>query len=283
LIGRVRHKQLRYDEAVVALEKAVALDSVDAVIHADLAQARLKAKDFEGAIAAARRGIELDATAKDPRFVLANALRRLGRVAEAGPVLEEFRALDVIDTEIRKNLRILRNEPGDHESRAMLGLLYGRQGRYAEAAEAYRLAISLAPDSVRYHNNLGNYYVHTGDIDAAIGAYQRGLVIDPQYPMAAYNLGVTFVRAQRFEEAEQTLEQAVILDGENPDIHYNLGLLRARRGDFAGAATELEFVVAARPEDGDVRRKLAVSYLKLGRVDDSKQQLRKVAELEAPR
>jgi Flp pilus assembly protein TadD len=41
--------------------------------------------------------------------------------------------------------------------------------------------------------------------------------------------------------------------------------------------------VAARPDDGEVRHKLAVSYLKLGRVDESKEQLRRVAELEDSR
>jgi len=281
LLGRMRHKQLRYTDAVTALDAAVAFDSTDAVTYADLAQARLKASDFEGAVEAARRSIVLDANAKDPRFVLANALRRLGRGAEAGPVLEEFRALDEIDSEIRKNLRILGNDPGDHESRAMLGLLYARQGRYAEAAEAYRLAVSLAPDSARYHNNLGNYYVHTGDVDAAIGAYQQGLKLDPGYPWAAYGLGAALLRAQRFEEAQQALLHALSVDADNPDIHYHLGLLHARGDDFEAAALALEHVVKARPNDGEARRKLAVCYLKLGRIDESKEQLRRVSDLDA--
>jgi Flp pilus assembly protein TadD len=274
---------MRYDEAVTALEAAVALDSSDAAAFTDLAQARLKAGDFEGSVAAAEHSIRLNANAKGPRFVLANALRRLGRGAEAGSVLEQFRALDVVDSEIRKNLRILGNDSDDHEARAMLGLLYARQGRWAEAAEAYRHAVSLAPDSARYHNNLGNYYVRTGDLDAGIGAYQQSLTVDPQYSKAAYNLGVALVRAQRFEAAEAALERALAGDRESTDTYYHLGLLRARRADFAGAAIALEHVVAARPDDGQARHKLAVSYLKMGRVEESKEQLRRVAELEADR
>ena len=111
----------------------------------------------------------------------------------------------------------------------MLGLLYARQGRWAEAAEAYRHAVSLAPDSARYHNNLGNYYVRTGDLDAGIGAYQQSLTVDPQYSKAAYNLGVALVRAQRFEAAEAALERALAGDRESTDTYYHLGLLRARR------------------------------------------------------
>lgn len=284
LLGRMRHKQLRYDEAVASLEEAVTLDSTEAVSFADLAQARLKAGDAAGAAEAARRSIALDPHAKDPLFVLANALRKLGRNDEATAVLTEFRALDEVDSEIRKNLRILGNDPDDHEARAMLGLLYSGQGRHAEAAEALRHAVSVAPDSARYFNNLGNAYVGSGDIGAAIAAYGQALEADAAYPKAAFNLGVALLRAQRFEAAEEALETALAGAGEESvDIQYQLGLLRARRGDFAAAAAAFEPVVEARPADTEVRRKLAISYLKAGRVDDSKEQLRRVAEIEDAR
>ncbi|MEE2657171.1 MAG: tetratricopeptide repeat protein [Candidatus Latescibacterota bacterium] len=162
LRGRMRHKQLRYAEAVAALRTAVQIDSTDAVTYADLAQAQLKAGEYEVAVITAERSIDLDPHDKDPRFILTNALRRLDRGEEARDVLEDFRALDEVESEIRKNLRILGNDPGDHEARAMLGLLYAGQGKFAEATEAYRLAVFLAPDSAHYHNNLGNYYQRTG-------------------------------------------------------------------------------------------------------------------------
>jgi Flp pilus assembly protein TadD len=71
------------------------------------------------------------------------------------------------------------------------------------------------------------------------------------------------------------------VDADNPDIHYHLGLLHARGDDFEAAALALEHVVKARPNDGEARRKLAVCYLKLGRIDESKEQLRRVSDLDA--
>ncbi|MEE2657170.1 MAG: tetratricopeptide repeat protein [Candidatus Latescibacterota bacterium] len=115
---------------------------------------------------------------------------------------------------------------------------------------------------------------------AAIIAYETAQAVDPDYSKAHYNLGVAYLRQQRFDEAHKALQGALSRDGDNPDVHYHLALLHAHSGDYAKATTALELVVAARPEMVDARRKLAVSYLKLGRVEDSKAQLKVVAELE---
>ena len=59
-----------------------------------------------------------------------------------------------------------------------------------------------------------------------------------------------------------------------------MGLLWARDGDFAQAAEVLAKAVENAPDFLDARQKLAVSYLKLGRVEDSKRELQILKEMQ---
>jgi len=63
------------------------------------------------------------------------------------------------------------------------------------------------------------------------------------------------------------------------ETHYFLGLLHARVGDYAKAAEMLTVVVAARPDWLDARQKLAVAYLKLGKVEESKRELAAIQQM----
>ena len=56
------------------------------------------------------------------------------------------------------------------------------------------------------------------------------------------------------------------------------GLLHARDGDFGQAAQVLEVAVEGDPDFLDARQKLAVSYLKLGRIEESKRELNTLKE-----
>ena len=81
------------------------------------------------------------------------------------------------------------------------------------------------------------------------------------------------MRLQRFDEALVSLAEARRLAPEDAEIHYFLGLLHARTGDYVKAADMLTVAVAARPDWLDARQKLAVAYLKSGKVEESKREL----------
>ena len=259
------------------------MDSTDAAAYVDLAQVELKRREYEAAERAARRAIALDSLSKEAYFALANALKRLGRREESTEVLAQFRALDQQLDKIDDQLRMLGNAPDDHEARAQLGLLYTEQGRLTEAAEAYRLAVRLAPDSLRYRNNLGNLYLRLGQLAEAVVEYQAALALDSTYAKAHYNLGQAYMRLQQFDEAVASLVEARRLAPEDAEIHYFLGLLHARTGDYAKAADMLAFSVEVRPDWLDARQKLAVAYLKSGKVEESKRELATIKKMKEER
>ena len=307
LLGHIHVEELKFDQAVSTYEKAVALDSTDASTYAALGKVELKLGNYQAAVETCKRAIALNPLSraedyyalakaraissdriaspglvKEAFFTLANAYRQLGRLDESRRALAEFSRLHEESTHISETLRLLANAPDDHEARAVLGLLYMQQGRYAEAAEAYRLAVRLAPDSSRYHNNLGNAYLRLQDNAPAIQAYSEALRLDPEYGRAHYNLGLAYLHVQRFGEAKQALLQARQFLPKDADVHYYLGLIFGREGDYEKAAGVFEQALAVRPDFLDARQKLAVSYLKLGRYEESKKELRVIEEMQEP-
>ena len=105
------------------------------------------------------------------------------------------------------------------------------------------------------------------------------LQLDSNYTMGHYNLGQAFMRLQRFDEALTSLNEAKKQSPEDVEVNYFLGLLHARTGDFASAAEALAVAVVGRPEFLDARQKLAVAYLKTGRVEESKRQLAAIQQM----
>ena len=104
------------------------------------------------------------------------------------------------------------------------------------------------------------------------------LAIDPEYAEAYYNMGQAHLRQQRFAEARTYFIESLRRKPEDVYTNYYMGLLHARDGDFEQAAQVLERAVEGDPDFLDARQKLAVSYLKLGRIEDSKKELNKLKD-----
>ncbi|MEW6260221.1 MAG: tetratricopeptide repeat protein [Thermodesulfobacteriota bacterium] len=85
-------------------------------------------------------------------------------------------------------LRAIQIKPNDVEARFNAGLAYRQIGRYAEAVQQYRMAVTLNSGYVEAWNNLGVVLDLTGDRDAARAAFERALSIDPDYEAAQINL-----------------------------------------------------------------------------------------------
>ena len=76
------------------------------------------------------------------------------------------------------------------------------------------------------------------------------------------------------------LLQTLNLLPDHAETPYYLGLIYGREGDYEKAAEMFARAVAARPDFLDARQKLAVSYLKLGRSEESKKELQIIKDMQ---
>jgi Flp pilus assembly protein TadD len=73
-----------------------------------------------------------------------------------------------------------------------LGLLYIKQGKYAEAKQALLQATTIKPDDAVAFNHLGVAYRELGEFKQAQQAYEQALKLKPDYADAHLNLGILF-------------------------------------------------------------------------------------------
>lgn len=111
------------------------------------------------------------------------------------------------------------------------------QGALEEAAECYRGALGLRPQSAAVNSNLGSVLRRLGDWAGAIECYQRALAIDPQAAHAHNNLGNVLLEMGRPDEAMACYEAAIAIRGDFAEAHNNLAKAHDDRGEIDEAIT----------------------------------------------
>ena len=72
---------------------------------------------------------------------------------------------------------------------SLIGMVYGKQKKYAEALEALATAEEIDPSEDMLYLYRGNVYAATGDLAKAIEGYRRAVVLNPDNEMARRALG----------------------------------------------------------------------------------------------
>jgi tetratricopeptide (TPR) repeat protein len=176
--------------------------------------------------------------------------------------------------------RAVAEAPEHVEAWFKLGLARAALQDSAGAIEAYGRVTELDPTHAKAHNNVANVYYRQGKYEEAAVWYLRSLEIDPDYLLALFHHGWILRHLGREEEAEQQFTHCLELQAEGPrqqmtqmDCLYYLGALRFRAGEYDRTAAIMERVIAARPGHIEARYYLAMSYRRLGRTEEAKQQL----------
>ncbi|MGH9970351.1 MAG: tetratricopeptide repeat protein [Pyrinomonadaceae bacterium] len=127
-----------------------------------------------------------------------------------------------------------------------------RFGRYAEAFEDLRRAVSLKPDNSEYQANLGYVLWKLGRSDEAVSAERVALKLDEKNFMAHHQLGRFLLRTgepKQLGEAATHLRRALELDPRQYDVRFELIAVYRALGSTAEASTQLDFLWDARPSD----------------------------------
>ncbi|HOW97129.1 MAG TPA: tetratricopeptide repeat protein [Kiritimatiellia bacterium] len=197
----------------------------------------------------------------------------------------------------------LARHPGAWLAANNLGILLGREGRYAEARVLFEDARRLEPAYAETLVNLGNIDDALRGPDAALAWFEKALAVDSNNPIAHFNAGFALERLGRREEAlahyRRTLEErpntgpahynmgntlARLGRLDEAEVHYrsaieidpldalalsNLGSVLTRAGRHAEALEILRRAAVLRPDDGQVMFHLGQTLLRLQRTDEA--------------
>jgi tetratricopeptide (TPR) repeat protein len=158
-----------------------------------------------------------------------------------------------------------------------LGQIYESQGKYKEAAAAYKRAATLKIDEgtgetevdmMSAHFNLANVYARLNDHAQAVATLQEVVRRLPKpYHTPHYNLGLSLAALGKHQEAIKEFQQATTLKADYADAYYNMGLAHTKLEAWPQAVEAFKKALEHNPDYAQAHYNLGVVYYLM---DDAK-------------
>ncbi len=163
---------------------------------------------------------------------------------------------------------------------ALIAAIVSDHGKFLEASEAYRRALSMRPGDGMLERQLAENLFLARRAEEARPLIERFLESDPQDPRWPAMLGNLLAQEQDFERAVPLLEKAVSYRDHPPFARTDLGRSYLSLGR-AEEATETLLPTLGADTDGSIHYQLAQAYIQLGRREAAQEALARYRELEA--
>jgi tetratricopeptide (TPR) repeat protein len=216
LLGALTLQSGRIEEGIDLLKKAVAINSMQAPIHSNLAFAYNALRRFKEGLASANRSLALQSNFVDALNNRGNALAGLDAPVEA---LASFE-------------RALKLRPEFAQAWSNRACVLRDLGRPADALTSCDQAIALQPDYADAWSNRANALSDLNRPQDAQLSYQKAIEFTPAFADAWNNLGLTLVDLNQHEQALQSYERALSLNPEFAEAHWNKSLCLLQMGRF---------------------------------------------------
>lgn len=149
--------------------------------------------------------------------------------------------------ELQKSLEL---NPNDKEVMNAIGIIYLlKLEDYPKAIEHFQKALKIDKNFSEALNNLGIAYERTGRYNEAVESYKAALS-NPLYRSAERafsNLGRAYYRAKRFDDAIEAYKDAIRRFSDFQLPYYGLALCYNAKGRYGDAATALRKAIEVDP------------------------------------
>lgn len=199
-----------YDDAVFHLSE-VARVNPSARIYSEIAAVRISQREFDEAIAAFRRSIEIDPSESNLQSYvsLAILLRQGNQAREAEETL----------------LRGLRQNPGEPMLLVYLAEMYAETGDTVKAMDRVREIQRFASDDLQMVNRAAQVAFELDNLELADSLFEYELSRLPMSVLANYYRGQIAVLQDRPEDAKTHFWKLIEVADSLPDGYINLGML----------------------------------------------------------
>ncbi len=259
----------RPSDAKGEYEKAISLDPKMGAAYLNLGLTLL-ASDPAAAVAPLQQAADILSGEARPRFLLATALDRSGKLDEAitqyraaekldakdfdtqmalaGALLQAKRPADA-EAEFRSALTLQPNAPEAHLG---LGESLLAEKKLNAAAEELGTYLQKNPGDARIHFERASILVDLGKYDEALAELDHAPAAGPE-SLPAFKLRAQIYFAEKqYAQAVPSLEKAAALAPQNVDIHALLGHALLAKKDYPNAVRELTAAYRLDPTASDV-------------------------------
>jgi len=209
--------------------------------------------------------------------------------------------------------QVLAVDPDEPDALRLLGQLTFKSGNAPRAIELIRRAISLRPNVVDFHVDLGRILLVQGDFAGAAASLRRALELDPfssadthfelaralaaigsneealahveialqqkPTPDALALLGGLLLATHRVQQAVDRLQEAVRQAPDRPDLMSTYALALQQRGDFDLAEQTYRKAIHQNPDFAEIRANLGHLLVLRRRLPDAVVELQAAVKL----
>ncbi len=147
-------------------------------------------------------------------------------LAETAPAMAEKYYVKLLDMK-GTNL-----SPADMVTFNRLGIALRRQGKWQEAIENYKKALTVVPDDERVMYNMGLAHADGQQFSAAVRCYDQVLRKDPQFhrtaSVVAFNMATAYIMVKDVNNAKAFLEAALQIDPNHSSSRKLLARIEAQ-------------------------------------------------------
>ncbi len=228
----------------------------------------LSRNDPEEAIEYFETAVSLQPEANSIHYPLAMSYRQIGDLEKAREHLKQrgTKTPEYPDP-LMDELRKVRTGKQFFWSQGTVAL---SEGRFADAAEAFRQMVAADPEEPIAHMDLGTALLQLGDVGGALARYQESLRLSPGNPRLHYNLGLVYTLQKAYPKALEHYQNAVELDPGFENAHFNAANLLMRLGNMARAGRHYGRVNELNPSHAFARFMQAMTLVKLGRYREAR-------------
>jgi len=180
-----------------------------------------------------------------------------------------LRRMGRVDEAIAQYREILKANPDFPRVLYNLGIALAKNGDLASAKGAYGRAIGLKPNMAEARNNLGEVSLRLGDLAASEREIREALRIQPHFPLAMSNLAEVHFRKKEFGAAAELAAKAGELDPALPDPWNVLGNIRRQEGRPEEAVAAYEKALSLDRRHEKAHYNLGVCLFEMGRADEA--------------
>ncbi len=172
--------------------------------------------------------------------------------------------------------------PNSARVHQLLGESYQMQEDLPKAEEEFVQALVVNPRSVPALVALGDVKRAQSMCDEAIGFYMRGVEIEPRNYDGNYGLGACYLHRAEGETAIHWFRKAAAVEPDSAAARLALGIAYMRTGKLPEAVVELKAAAALEPESRQAYVLMGQAYNKLNQQQEAEQAFRKARVLSQP-
>lgn len=262
--GLAYKQEGKTDDAIKALEEAVATNPKHLMAWSSLGALYKQKKDFTKAIDAYEHATALLPANPSDKKSAAVLWANLGG-AYANPEVKKY------DQALAALLTSCKLDPTEPNTRALLGSVQRKKGDNAGAITNLEIAVKAQPNNADWQHNLGVAYRFAKRDDDAIKAFNAAIAINGNDPTYHFDLAVVYRRKQDPDKAIPEYEKATSLDPANADGWFDLGFMYKENHENDKAIDAMQHYLALKKgKDPDGEKRVTEECQAMGGCKDEK-------------